>query len=92
MTIEDNTWTKEMIDDHFAELAVLLTDNCESQLKTDWFDKYKKFETSIIENFEIMEDEVQRLQKSILLHDALAQIPTEELLELLIKHDIKYIT
>lgn len=90
MTMEDNTWTKEMIDDHFREMALLLTENCESQLKTDWFEKYRYLQTETVEHFSIMEDDVQRLKKSILLHDALAQIPSKDLLDLIIKYDIPY--
>lgn len=90
MTMEDNKWTKEMIDDHFREMALLLTENCESQLKTDWFEKYKNLQVNTVEHFSIMEDDVQRLQKSILLHDALAQIPTKDLLYLLIRYEIPY--
>ena len=89
MSIEDNTWSEELLDDHFGEMRILLTETCESFVKTDWFEKYRKY-ADTVESFEIMEDEVQRLHKCILLHDALVQIPFDELLELLEKHNIEY--
>ena len=90
MSIEDNTWSEELLDDHFGEMRILLTETCESFVKTDWFEKYRKLGTDNVESFMIMEDEVQRLQKCILLHDALVKIPFDELLELIEKHNIEY--
>ena len=90
MSIEDNTCSEELLDDHFGEMRILLTETCESFVKTDWFEKYRKLATDNVESFEIMEDEVQRLHKCILLHDALVQIPFDDLLELLEKHNIEY--
>ncbi len=89
MSIEDNKWSEELLDDHFGEMRILLTETCESFVKTDWFEKYRKY-ADTVESFEIMEDEVQRLHKCILLHDALVQIPSEELLELIEKYNIEY--
>lgn len=90
MSIEDNKWSEHLLDDHFAEMRLLLSDTCENFVKTDWFEKYRHLQADNVQSFEIMEDEVQRLQKCILLHDALVQIPFNELLELLEKHDIEY--
>lgn len=90
MSIEDNKWSEHLLGDHFDELGVLLTDTCENFVKTDWFEKYRDLQADNVQSFEIMEDEVQRLHKCILLHDALVQIPFNELLELLEKHDIEY--
>ena len=90
MSIEDNTWSEELLDDHFGEMRILLTETCESFVKTDWFEKYRKLGVDNVETFLIMEDDVQRLHKCILLHDALVQIPFDELLELNEKHDIEY--
>lgn len=90
MSIEDNKWSEKLLDDHFMEMRLLLTDTCENFVKTDWFEKYRDLRTDNVQTFEIMEDEVQRLHKCILLHDALVQIPFEELLELIEKHDIEY--
>ena len=90
MSIEDNTWSEELLDDHFGEMRILLTETCESFVKTDWFEKYRRLSADSVQSFEIMEDEVQRLHKCILLHDALVRIPSEELLELIEKHDIEY--
>ena len=90
MNIEDNKWSEKLLDDHFMEMRLLLTDTCENFVKTDWFEKYRDLRTDNVQTFEIMEDEVQRLHKCILLHDALVQIPFEELLELIEKHDIEY--
>ena len=90
MSIEDNTWSEELLDDHFGEMRILLTETCESFVKTDWFSKYQKLNVDTVQGFEIMEDEVQRLHKCILLHDALVRIPSEELLELIEKYDIEY--
>jgi len=90
MSIEDNKWSEELLDDHFGEMRILLTETCESFVKTDWFEKYRRLSADSVQSFEIMEDEVQRLHKCILLHDALVQIPSEELLELIEKHDIEY--
>ena len=90
MSIEDNTWSSELLDDHFGEMRILLTETCESFVKTDWFNKYKDLNVDNVQSFEIMEDEVQRLHKCILLHDALVQIPSEELLELIEKYNIEY--
>ena len=90
MSIEDNKWSEELLDDHFGEMRILLTETCESFVKTDWFSKYQKLNVDTVQGFEIMEDEVQRLHKCILLHDALVRIPSEELLELIEKYDIEY--
>ena len=90
MSIEDNKWSEKLLDDHFMEMRLLLTDTCENFVKTDLFEKYRDLRTDNVQTFEIMEDEVQRLHKCILLHDALVQIPFEELLELIEKHDIEY--
>ena len=90
MSIEDNTWSEELLDDHFGEMRILLTETCENFVKTDWFEKYRKLTRDHVESFVIMEDEVQRLHKCMLLHDALVQIPFNELLELLEKHNIEY--
>ena len=90
MSIEDNKWSEKLLDDHFMEMRLLLTDTCENFVKTDWFEKYRDLRTDNVQTFEIMEDEVKRLHKCILLHDALVQIPFEELLELIEKHDIEY--
>ena len=90
MSIEDNKWSEELLDDHFGEMRILLTETCESFVKTDWFEKYRRLSDGSVQSFEIMEDEVQRLHKCILLHDALVRIPFDELLELLEKHDIEY--
>ena len=90
MSIKDNTWSEELLDDHFGEMRILLTETCKSFLKTDWFEKYRKLNVDNVQSFEIMEDEVQRLHKCILLHDALVQIPFEELLKLIEKYDIEY--
>lgn len=90
MNIEDNKWSEHLLSDHFDEMRLLLSDTCESFVKTDWFEKYRNLQADNVQTFEIMEDEVQRLQKCILLHDALVQIPLNELLELLEKHDIEY--
>jgi len=90
MSIEDNTWSSELLDDHFGEMRILLTETCENFVKTDWFEKYRKLNADNVQSFEIMEDEVQRLHKCILLHDALVQIPSEELLKLIKKYNIEY--
>ena len=90
MSIEDNKWSEKLLDDHFMEMRLLLTDTCENFVKTDWFEKYRDLRADNVQTFEILEDEVQRLHKCILLHDALVQIPFEELLELIEKHDIEY--
>ena len=90
MSIKDNTWSEELLDDHFGEMRILLTETCESFLKTDWFEKYRKLNVDNVQGFEIMDDDVHRLKKCILLHDALVQIPSDELLELIEKHNIEY--
>ena len=41
MSIEDNKWSEELLDDHFGEMRLLLTDTCENFVKTDWFEKYR---------------------------------------------------
>ena len=88
MSIKDNKWSEELLDDHFGEMRLLLTETCESFLKTDWFKRYQELDTVL--SFECMDDDVQRLKKCILLHDALVRIPFEELLKLIEKHDIEY--
>lgn len=90
MSIEDNKWSEELLDGHFGEMRLLLNDTCENFVKTDWFGKYQDLNVDNVQTFEIMEDEVQRLHKCILLHDALVKIPFEELLELIEKHNIEY--
>ena len=90
MSVEDNKWTEEMIDSHFHEMKILLVDTCENFNKTDWFEKYRHLELDNVQAFDLMEDDVQRLKKSILLHDALATIPSERLLELFEEYGVPY--
>lgn len=84
----DNEWSEELLENHFGDLRILLTETCESFLKTDWFKKYQGWDN--VQSFEFMDDDVHRLEKCILLHDALVQIPSEEVLRLLEKYNIKY--
>ena len=90
MSVEDNKWTVEMIDNHFHELRILLIEHCGSCLKTDWFEKYKYLELDDVQAFELMEDDVQRVKKSRVLYDALCSIPSERLLELFEEYGVPY--
>lgn len=90
MIIMDNKWSEELLKNHFGDLRILLTETCESFLKTDWFKRYLELDLDNVQSFELMDDEVNRLHKCILLHDALVQIPFEELLRLLEKYNVKY--
>lgn len=85
MTIE---WTKELIAELLGEWGILLQEQMESDMKTNWWDKFKDFDT--VDSFICTHDEIQRLEKTIRLHDALVSIPAEEIMELFKKHNIRY--
>ena len=74
--LEDEPMTKQRFNDLFGEWSILLGEMMEIALDTNWG---KKFEWDTATSFECLEDEVTRIENVCILHDFIAEIPTETL-------------
>ena len=80
----DKDYTVDDLERMIFDLGVLLSDDngvMAQTLRRNFFEEFKDF--SIMEAFECMVDEVNRVNKIILLHDILAEASREDLERLL---------